>query len=216
MTQVTQAISLATKAGDSTLNASDLSAIAGQVSDLRDSVVSLANTSYGGTYLFSGSQGTTKPFSLDSSTDPATVAYHGDAVTQSIQTSQGQNIAIDITGGVTFQNSGGDLLGALNQLVSQLNAGDTSGIASATAALTAGLGQLSSQRAALGNSLSALTAASGYAGTQEAQVKAQQSTLLSADPAQVATDLQTTEVQHQALLSVIASLGKTDLFDYLQ
>ncbi len=216
VTQVTKAISLATEAGNGTLNAANLGAVAKQISEIRDGVVALANTSYGGTYLFGGSQGQAAPFSLDQTTDPATTTYNGDNVAQKLVTSEGQTISFSSSGASLFQNGEGDLLGSLNQLVSGLNAGNTSGISSATTALSAGLAQVSNGRAALDSSLSALTSASGYASTQESLLKAQQSSLLSADTAEVATDLQTSEVQHQALLSVVAGLGKTDLFDYLK
>lgn len=216
VTQVTSAISLATQAGNGTLNADNLNAITRQVTDLRSSVVGLANSSYSGQYLFGGSQGGTAPFTLDTSTDPAVATYHGDAVTQSIQTPTGQAIAVNVSGAAVFQASGGDLLATLNQLVSDLGKGDTTAISADTASLSAALGQVSTQRAQLGGSLAALTSASGYASTQATELAAQQTTLLSANTAEVATDLQTSETQHQALLNVIAGLGKTDLFDYLK
>ena len=46
--------------------------------------------------------------------------------------------------------------------------------------------------------------------------EAQQSSLLSADTAQVATSLEAAEVQHQALLGVVSTVGKQNLFDYLK
>lgn len=216
VTQVTKAISLVTQAGGGNVNAANLSTAAKQVADIRDSIVSLANTSYSGTYLFSGSQGLTQPFTLDNTTDPATVTYNGDNVTQQISTSQGQKIGVSLPGSSVFQNSAGDLLGALNKLASDLAAGDTSSVSSEASALNEGLAQLTAQRATLGGSLSTLDAASGYASTQESQLRVSQSTMLSADTAQVATSLQQTELQHQALLSVIAGLSKTNLFDYLK
>ena len=75
---------------------------------------------------------------------------------------------------------------------------------------------VSTQRATIGSSLSRLDSSSGYANAQEALFEAQQSSLLSADTAQVATGLESTEVQHQALLGVVSSVGKNNLFDYLK
>ena len=68
----------------------------------------------------------------------------------------------------------------------------------------------------LGNSLSRLQATSTYTQTQEANLKGQQSTLVSADAAVVATQLKTSETQHTALLGVIGLLGKGSLFDYIK
>ena len=216
VTEATSALSLATQATDPTLSSSNVSAIAQQVSDLRNSIVSLANTSYGGTYLFSGSQGETQPFTTDTTTDPATTIYNGDGASQSIVTPNGESIAVNLSGASIFQNANGSLLGALNQLVSDLNSGDTTAVESDSSALSAGLSQLSTQRSVLGNSLSRLNSAVTYANSQEATVTATQSNLLSADTASVATGLSTAETQNQALLSVISSLSKTDLFDDLQ
>ena len=61
-----------------------------------------------------------------------------------------------------------------------------------------------------------MTTASGYAQTQAAVIEAQQSSLLSADPATVATSLTSAETQHQALISVFSGLSQNDLFSYLK
>jgi flagellar hook-associated protein 3 FlgL len=47
-------------------------------------------------------------------------------------------------------------------------------------------------------------------------MKVQQGGLVSADPAAIATQLSSTEVQKQALMSVMGALQKNNLFDYLQ
>ncbi len=216
VSQVTSALSLAVSAGSGTLSTAALSAIAQQVTDIRNNVVSSANTSYEGQYLFSGSQGNTKPFVLDTSTDPATATYHGDAATQSIETPNGQKVQVNAAGSNVFQASGADLLGTLNQLVSDLTSGSTVGIQADGTALTTALGNVTTQRAALDSSLSRLTATTGYANNQETALKVQQSALLSADPVSVATDLKSAEVQYQALLGVTAVLNKVNLFDYLK
>jgi len=63
--------------------------------------------------------------------------------------------------------------------------------------------------------LSRIQATSNYAQTDAAQLRATQSGLMSSNTVQVATDLKTVEMQHQALLSVMAALQKVNLFDYL-
>ena len=216
VSQVTSAISLAVSAGNGTLNGSDLGAIGKQVSQIRDNVLSLANTSYLGSYVFSGSAGDTKPFTLDSSSDPATVSYNGDQVTRSVVTPDGQSLSLNVPGSSVFTADGKDLLGTLNQLVSDLGAGNTAAVQSDGATLSAALGAVSVQRSAVDSSLSRLNTTTGYANSQAALFTAQQSSLLAADTAQVATGLQSAEIQNQALLGVASSYGKTNLFDYLK
>ncbi len=61
VSQLTQALSLATEGNNGTHNASDLQSIATQLSGIRDEVLSLANTTYMNRYIFSGSQGGQRP-----------------------------------------------------------------------------------------------------------------------------------------------------------
>jgi flagellar hook-associated protein 3 FlgL len=221
VSQATKAISLAVSAGNNTDSAQDITGIQAQVTSLRDSILALGNTSYGGQYVFAGSQGSTMPFTLNSGTNPATATYNGDAVTNTMQTPDAQQVAINLPGSNVFLSSSGNLLGTLNQLVSDLGAlaagtGSTANIEADSTALTQALGVVSSQRAVLDSSMSRLTTANTYTSTQLATYQAQQSTLLSADPATVATDLKTAEVQQQALLGVTSALtGAQDLFNYI-
>jgi len=78
------------------------------------------------------------------------------------------------------------------------------------------LSNLSAQRAVLDTSLSTLQQTSSYASTEETNLEAQQSTLVSANTATIATQLSSTETQQQALMSVMSTIGSKSLFDYMQ
>ena len=216
--QVTSAIALAVEGNNATLNTNNTSSIAQQLSGIRDQVLSLANTSYQGQYLFGGSQGSTQPFTLNAISTPATVSYAGDINLQYVQTPSGQPIQLNLAGSAVFGLNGSGVFGALNQLISDFSTGTPVSVAVATdtAALTAALGQVSGQRATLDSSLSRLQSSSSYVQTQEAQLSVAQSSLVSADPASVATQLSSAETQHQALLSVMNALGSNDLFSLMR
>jgi flagellar hook-associated protein 3 FlgL len=217
VTQITSALSTAVSGNNGTLNASNLASVAQTLSGIRDQVLSLANTSYQGQYLFGGSQGSAPPFTLDTTTTPATAVYNGDANVQYVQTPSGQQIQVNLPGSAVFGAAGSGVLGALNQLISDFSGGATTAALTAdTGALTTALGQLSSQRSTLDSALSRLQATSTYTQTEESQLKVAQSSLVSADPAAVATQLSQAEVQHQALLSVINSLGSVNLFSLMK
>jgi len=216
VSEVTSAISLATEGANGVLNSAQLASMAQQASAIRDNVLALANTSYQGNYIFSGTQGNTQPFTLDTTTTPATVTYQGDALTNTVQTPAGQIIPVNLPGSAVFTAPGSDLLGALNQLASDLQAGNTTAVGTDAAALTSALDNVDSQQSVVDTSLRQLTDNSTYAQSQQTLLEAQQTTLLQADPATVATSLQTAEVQHQALISVASSLDQTDLFSYLK
>lgn len=217
VSQVTSAISLAVGAANGTLNNANLDSIAQEVASIRDNVLALANSSYQGSFLFSGSQGTTTPFSLDTTTTPATTNYQGDTNVQTIVTPGGQKIQISLPGSSIFGSGSSGVLGVLNQLVSDLTSGaPTASISADSSALTSALGTVSTERSFLNNSLSTIKSTSTYAQTQEAQLKVQQGALVSADPAAVATDLKASQTQYQALLSVITALQQNNLFSRLQ
>src|SRR5260370_12961957 len=125
VTQITSALSTAVSGNNGTLNASNLASVAQTLSGIRDQVLSLANTSYQGQYLFGGSQGSAPPFTLDTSTTPATATYNGDANVQYIETPSGQKIQVNLPGSAVFGAAGSGVVGALNQLVSHFSRGTT-------------------------------------------------------------------------------------------
>jgi len=216
VTQLTTALSLAVQGNDGTLNAANRASVAQQLTGIRDQVLSLANTSYQGEYLFGGSQGATQPFTLDTSTTPATATYNGDTNLQYIETPSGQKIQTNMPGSGLFGGATG-AFAALNQLIADVSGGASSATLTAdTDALKGSISQVSSQRSVLDTSLSMVQTTSTYFQTQVAQLTVQQSSLVAADPASVASQLSSAETQHQALLSVMSAVGKTDLFDYLQ
>jgi flagellar hook-associated protein 3 FlgL len=219
VTQVTSALALAVQGSNGTLNASNKAAVVQQLTGIRDQVLSLANTSYLGQHLFGGSQGSAAPFSLDTSTVPATTVYSGDSNMQSIETPTGQRIQVNVPGSAIFGGSGAGVLTALNQLIADISGGaPTATVTSDSSTLNASLAQVSSQRSILGSSLNRIQQTSTYTQTDESELKVQQGALVSADMASVATQLSSAETQHQALLSVMNALGSSnnDLFSYMK
>lgn len=215
--QLTSAISLAVGAANDTDNGGNRQSVAQQVASIRDSILSLANTSYQGNYLFAGSQGNTQPFTLDTTTSPATVTYAGDTKTQTLVTPGGQQIQTSLPGSSIFGSGSSGVLGALNQLINDLTTGAPSSAISADGnTLSSALTTVSSQRSILNNSLSTVKSTSTYEQTQEAQLEVQQGSLVSDNPATVATQMANNQTQYEALLNTITALQKTNLFDFLQ
>jgi flagellar hook-associated protein 3 FlgL len=217
VTQLTSALSLAVSGNSGTESASDLMSLSQQLSGIRDQVVSLANSSYQGTYIFAGSMGNVQPFTVDTSSSPATTTYNGDANVGTVTTTSGQQIQTGLAGSTVFTAPGADVMTALNNLVADFAGGTVSATASAdVGVLTTALGNVSQQQAVLGSSLDRLESASTYAQTDGTNRTAAATTLVSADPATVATQLSAAETQNQALMSVIATVEKQSLFSYLQ
>jgi len=224
VSQLTQALSLATEANNGTLNASDLKSIATQLSGIRDEVLSLANTTYLGSYVFSGSQGSTTPFSLDTSVTPNTVSYQGDNAISYVTTPNGQKIQVNMPGNQIFSdasdpsNPATNVLQTLTNLVTDFSSGTASATAiSDTTALNSALNYVGQQRVVLDNSITQLQAAQTYTQAQGTQITSAQTNLLQADVGQVSTQLSTAETQQAALTQVVSLLEKNngDLFSLL-
>jgi flagellar hook-associated protein 3 FlgL len=212
--QINQAISVATAGNNGTNNASDQSSVAAELTSIRDEILGLANTSYSGVYLFSGSQNSNPPFQLDTSTTPASVAYTGDTVVNYLSTPGGQSIATNLPGQQIFTAAGGDLLGTLNALIQGFSTGDTATTTALTSQLGAALSQVSTQRASLDGAINRFQSASSYASQEQIQLVANQTNLLQADLPTVATKLSANTTQQSALESVIVTIEKQGtLFD---
>jgi flagellar hook-associated protein 3 FlgL len=215
VTQLNQAVSLASQANNGTLNPSDLKAISNQLVGIRDEVLSLANTNYQGQYVFGGSQTGTTPFTLNNTSTPATVTYNGDSNVNFLQSPTGQSIQLNLPGNQVFASATSNVLGTLNSLVADYANGTTGSGVADTAALNGALNYVSQQRVTIDNSITRLNDASGAATEEATQLTAVQTNLMQADLPSVSTQLSLAQSQQSALINVIAALGQGSLFDKL-
>jgi len=218
---LTNAISLTVSGGDGTLSTSARQTIGAQLTQIQQQVLSLANTTYLGQYIFSGSQGSTQPFVQTTEGiggTPGVTTYKGDSSIQFTTTENGQKIQTSVPGSTIFDAAGTSVFKALNQVVADFNSTTLpeGAVQADSSALTAALGTVNTQRSFLDSSLAQVESTSTYAQTDAVQETAAQSSLLSANTADVATGLSSAETQATALDNVIATLEKGSLFDYLK
>lgn len=211
VTQLTSAISLAVKGANDTNNTVDRQTLATQLSSIQESIRSFANSSYSGTYLFAGSASTAEPFTAAAD---GSISYVGDAETNSLSLSNGDSVPVSVSGADIFANSSAPVFGALQAVIKTLLGGQAPST-DQVAALRNSLTAVTTQRAVLGADAARVQTESTYAGSQQATTKAEQSTLIQADPVALATELSSVETQRSALLSTLAVVQKGSLFDYL-
>jgi flagellar hook-associated protein 3 FlgL len=221
VSQLTQALSLATSANNGTMNASDVQAVSSQISGILDEVESLANTNYQGQYIFAGGQTTTTPFTTNTGTSPAVTTYNGDQGVNYLSTPNGQKIQLNVPGSQIFQGSGtNSVFGALNALVADYASGtvNTTQAVNDTEALNTALNFVSQKRVTIDNSITQVTAATEAITSDQTQLTAAQTNLMQADVAQVSTGLSLAETQQTALEDVISQLDSSSnsLFSKLQ
>jgi len=221
VSELTQAVTLATSANNGTMNASDVKSIGNQISGILDEVQSLANTSYEGQFIFAGGQTSTAPFSTSTASSPRVTTYSGDEDVNYLELPNGQKIQLNVPGDQIFQGSGANsVFGALNALVADYSTGtvDTSQAVNDTEALGTALNFVSQQRVTVDNSITQLNAASSAVTNEKTQLTAAQTDLMQADIPTVSTQLSLAETQQTALEDVIAQLESTSnsLFSKLQ
>jgi len=209
VSQLTQAITLATSANNGTMSPSNVKSIASQISGILGEVQSLANSSYQGRYIFAGGQTGAAPFTT-SAASPAVTTYSGDSNVNALQLPNGQKIQLNVPGDQIFLGAGANsVFGALNALVADYAGGsvNTAQAVQDTAALNTALNYVSQQRVVIDNSMTQLSAASTAVGAEQTQLTAAQTDLMQADLPTVATQLSLNETQQTALESVIAQLA---------
>ena len=208
VSQLTTAISLATEANNGTLNASNEQAIAIQLTGIRDEVLSLANSSSLGQYIFAGSQGGVPPFSIDTTTSPASVTYNGDSNIGYVESPAGQKIQTNVPGDQIF-TAGPNALGTLNSLIADFSSGAPSAASiSDLARLNTTVNYVGQQRVVIDDSITRLTAAGNYSSSESIQLRSAQNALLQTDMAKAASQLSSTETQQAALIQVIAAVDQ--------
>ncbi|HTW23279.1 MAG TPA: flagellar hook-associated protein FlgL [Candidatus Baltobacteraceae bacterium] len=208
-----QAISLGVEGANGTLSSSDRQALASQLSGILQQMVGLANTTYQGNYIFSGTNDQTAPFTIDASA-PDGVTYNGNTDVNSVQISNGQTLPVNVPGSQIFQNSSGDVFGALSQMITALQS--NSGIAAANASLENAFNTVNAQRVFYGNGGAELNTATTFLNQEQVDLSSQQNSLVGADLGAVASDYSQAEVQQQALLTASGKiLSEPTLFDYL-
>jgi len=210
---MTSAISLGTQGATGTLTDSNRQQIATQVAGLQQQMLALANTSYQGTYIFSGTDVTTQPFSADSS-DPSGVVYNGNSAVTTVEISPGQSLQANLPGDQLFANSSANVFAALNDLTNALNSG--TGIAAANTEVQNAFNQLNSQRVFYGNALNQLQSTESFLSQDTVNLSQQQNNLVGANLATAASNLSQSQVAEQAAISATAQiLNMPTLLNYL-
>jgi flagellar hook-associated protein 3 FlgL len=213
ITSLSQAVSLGTQGANGTLNDSDRQSIATQVSGIEDQILSLANTTYNGEYLFAGTAVTTQPFTQDSSSASG-VTYNGNGSTNSVQIGDGEYIPVNLSGSQVFTPSGSDVFAALQGLVTALQSGGD--VAGATTQVQQVFSRLNTQRTFYGTTLSRLQTTQDYLTQEQVGLSSAQDNIESADMTSVISNYTQTETALDASYQAAGQISQMSLLDYLK
>jgi flagellar hook-associated protein 3 FlgL len=200
VTALTSAISLGTEGANGTLNTGDRQAIAAEVQGIQSQLVSLANATYQGSYLFAGTAVGTQPFTLNAGT--GAVTYNGNANVNSVQVSNGDTIQANVPGSQLFLNASGSVFNAIQDLTTALQTNGN--IGAAVTELQTALTTVSTQRVFYGNALNQLTSSENFLNQDVLNLSTQANSLVGVDFATAASNLVQAQTAEQATLSASA------------
>ena len=214
VSSLTKAITLGTEGANGTSNASNQQSIATEVQGILSSVVSMANTTFQGSYLFGGTASTQVPYTADS-TSASGYKYNGNDGVNSVAVGDDLTVQANIPGSQIFSNSSNDVLGSLSALVSALQSGDSAGIQSATSAISSALNYVSQQRITYANSETQLNSQDTDLQQETVNLTSQSNALVGVDSAEAATALAQAETANSSAMAAASKALPASLLNYL-
>jgi flagellar hook-associated protein 3 FlgL len=209
---LTSAQTLGVEGANGTNNTQNRQAIAQEIQGIQQEILGLANTTYDGQYLFSGTATTTQPYVADPSSVSG-VTYNGNNNINSVEISEGQAMPINLPGSQLFSNATTNVFQSLQDLYTALNTnGD---VGSATTEVQNALNYVSTQQTFYGNSVDRLNNAQTFLTQEQTQLSVTESSTLAVDMATAVTNLSQTITTQQALLAAGGKISQLNLFDYL-
>jgi len=221
VTLIQSAQSLGTQGATSTATASQQQNLATQVQALQQQLVSLANTTVAGRYIFGGDVDQSPPYQYDASSATGVDALTGAASTRQIVNPAGETVYQSLTAGTIFDSSSGGVptahnaFAALQNLETALQTGNTAGVASSLTSLGTASTWLNQQQVYYGTAEQRLTGEQNNVTMQITAIQTGISGIRDANIAQDATDLTQESTDEQAAMAAQAEIPQKSLFDYL-
>jgi flagellar hook-associated protein 3 FlgL len=214
-TVLQRALSLGTEGANGTLNSSDRQAIAVEVQGIQTQLLSLANLSYQGSFVFAGTATQTAPYVLDP-TSASGVKYVGNSNVNHLTVGSDLSVQTNLPGSELFTSPGNDVFQAIQDLITNLQSGNTSAIGTAVTEVSNAYNYINGQRVFYGNAVNQLNSQQTYLNSETTQLAQQQNTLGGADLASVISNLESGQVSRQAALEAMANTLQTNLFNFLK
>jgi flagellar hook-associated protein 3 FlgL len=212
VTALQRAISLGVEGANGTLSDSDRSDVANELQGIQQQLIGLANTSYQGEYIFSGTS-TKQPFVADPSSSSG-VKYQGNIGTNSVQVGPTYSVQVNQPGSQIFTAPGANVFQAISDVISALQA--NSGVDSAVSEMSVAFNHVTSQRVFYGNGINQLQDQQTYLNAEKVNLSIAANSISGADMANTAATLNQAEVAMNAEMAALGKIAQTSLFDYLK
>ena len=213
VTILQRAISLGVEGANGTLNSSDRQQIAVEVQGIQTQLLSLANLSYQGTFVFAGTLSNTAPYVLDAAS-PSGVSYIGNSEVNQITVGDHLALQTNLPGSQLFSSPGHDVFQAVQDLITGLQTG--TGIDTAVNEINSVYSYINQQRVFYGNAVNQVNSQSTFLSTESTQLAQQESTIGGADLSKVISNLVNAQTARQATLQAVGQTQQNNLFSYIK
>jgi len=203
---------LAVQASNDTYNAKDRAEVSGQVSELRDHLMALLNsTNHTGQYVFSGMKTLTPAFSKDFA---GNVLYDGENSNIFRNIGPGTSVAVNVLGS-NFVNMFGDIKDLADELANPQ--GSQAIIEGSITKVDQGVEQVLTSRSDLGSKMVRVQFAQDRMSNQQVEIGRIQSANEDVDLAEVLAKLTSQQTVYQATIAAGARMNSMpNLFDFLK
>ncbi|MDA8216034.1 MAG: flagellar hook-associated protein FlgL [Dehalococcoidales bacterium] len=213
---VTRASDLAARGANDTLGAEQRTAMAGEVTQLLEDLLQVANSSHGDDYLFAGVEQGQAPYTADDPLLPTNVTYQGAGKLERTIGADAKMAINPADGGDAFEFAPGrTVFDALISLRDALLANDQATISASLDDLDSAQTHVSSLRAAIGAKVTRLQHAGDQLKAGQVEMQAQLSKDQDLDVAEELMNYSTGETTYKAALGTAAKTLMPSLIDYL-
>jgi len=206
-----RAVSLGVRGATGTVSETDRAAIAEEVKGIRENLLSLANTTFQGTYIFAGCKVTTQPFT--DSTDG--VVYQGDTGVIETAIGEDQQTKMNVPGDQIFCGPGAEVFSSLDKLIAGLAGNDAQVTTDATAVVRKAFDQVTAKRVFYGNALNQLSSAEIDLDNEKLDLSTRENDIAGADQAAAISTLLNAQNARDAALAAVGKISQLSLLDYL-
>jgi flagellar hook-associated protein 3 FlgL len=216
-TQIIQRVrELAVNGANSTNPPDAMNAIRSEIIQLREQMVTVANSQFNGKYIFNGEKTDVKPYVDDAANPAASAETDGGKI--HFEIGVGVLLAVNVTGNEVFGNPGDadNIFQVMDDLIAALGASDYQAVGATLDRIDSRMNSFLAIRSDIGAKTNRIELAQNRLSEISINLQTLQSKTEDADLAEVITNLKTYENIYQSSLSVGARIIRPSLVDFLK
>ena len=208
-----RAISLGVQGANGTLSDANRASVVQELQGIQQQLMSTANLTFQGQFVFAGTATKTQPFVADPST-PSGVRYAGNGNVNQVAIGNGFSIQVNLPGSQLFTAPGSDMFQSMNDLITALQSGVSAD--AAIASVRKSFDYVTAQRVFYGNAMAQMDSQQTYLNSEKLGLSTQEDSIAGADMATVVSNLTNAMTARNATLAAVGRVSQTNLFDFLK